>query len=215
MVSEPNGYLYPFALYAGLILFFLIISCISISLFTKRLFLILPFLILTALLYPISFYIEGLAIDSALIKRALSIFFKAFLSVILILILFFTEDLYRLPKAMQQMGLPKIISLITDMMFRYIHILADELIRTSMARQSRTGHSLKHSKIKIYGNQIALVFLRSWERSKNVYSAMLARGYTGTYHCTEKTPLKTRDIFTLIGLLSLFVLIRFLNKMMF
>ena len=59
---------------------------------------------------------------------------------------------------------------------------------------------------KVYGNQAAVIFYRSWERSQLIYKSMLSRGFAGEFPESEEMKLRVSDIifsFLFIGLLLL------------
>lgn len=213
MVSEPKGRLYAFGLYAPLILIFLFLSRIPLRFFLLRLLILAPFFSFAALFYPLSHHIGGATVDASTYYIALSIFFKALLSVMLLLLLTASEKFQRLLAGMQKLGMPNIIGVIASLMNRYMFILADEAMRTTTARKSRTPGRLKQGKLKVFGNQIAMVFLRSWERSKTLYNAMLSRGFNGTFHCAEHFAVKPGDIIVFVVLSVVFLSIRFSEQL--
>lgn len=108
--------------------------------------------------------------------------------------------------------MPSVICIIAALMYRYVFILADESMKTTLARQSRTPGKLRMSKWKVLGNQMAVVFLRSWERSKIVYSSMCSRGFSGNFYSMNQRRLKALDIiiFSIFGLL--FLTVRFMDE---
>jgi len=209
IVSEPKGRLYTFGFYVPLILSLLFLSRIPLGFFFKRLLIIMPFFALTALLYPLSIYVSGTAVDIVTYNVALSIFLKALLSVSLLMLLISSEKFHRLLAALRKIGMPRIIGIIAALMYRYIFILHDETMRTTVARMSRTPGKLTQGKIKVLGNQLAMIFLRSWERSKTIYNAMLSRGFNGTFSHTEGFHLKRVEIPVFLVLLASFLCVRF------
>ena len=84
-------------------------------------------------------------------------------------------------------------------------ILSDEVMRTSRARLSRTPGSLRVGRFRTYGNQAATIFLRSWERSQTVYSAMCSRGFTGEFPLTSDLRLGAGDLLFVVLVPAMFV----------
>jgi cobalt/nickel transport system permease protein len=66
-------------------------------------------------------------------------------------------------------------------MYRYIFIIVDEVQRMKRARDSRNYKGRWIWQAKVIGYMIASLFLRSHQRAENVYNAMCARGFDGTY----------------------------------
>jgi cobalt/nickel transport system permease protein len=83
-------------------------------------------------------------------------------------------------------------------MWRYLFVLADEVMRLMRARASRSSHSGKPGtktggtlawRAHVTGGMAGNLFLRSFERGDRIYVAMLARGYDGEVRSPTVTPL--------------------------
>jgi cobalt/nickel transport system permease protein len=182
----------------------------------KRLFIVLPVIVLAAAFYPLSILIaEGsnnFSMQHQSVTIAASIFFKAILSVLFLILLVSTEKFHNLLSGLRKIRMPTVICIIAALMYRYVFILADESMKTTLARQSRTPGTLRMSKWKVLGNQMAVVFLRSWERSKIIYGAMQSRGFSGNFYSMNDRHMKASDIviFCIFGIL--FLSVRFRNE---
>jgi cobalt/nickel transport system permease protein len=104
--------------------------------------------------------------------------------------------------------MPRILGLLSALMYRYIFIIHDEWLRTNMARKSRTPGKLQLSRFSVYGRQIAMIFIRSWERAENVYKAMVARGFDGAFPLTRPLSFRSADWLFLVVVSVVFVSIR-------
>jgi cobalt/nickel transport system permease protein len=87
-------------------------------------------------------------------------------------------------------------------MYRYIFVLADEVLRLLRARESRmamgppgqrTGGSLAW-RAKVVGGMVGSLFVRTLARSDRVYQAMASRGYTGELRWLNKPQLRSSDL---------------------
>jgi cobalt/nickel transport system permease protein len=207
LVSEPPGKLLPFAFYGILFLIVLILSRLPSLFFLKRLLFLVPFIGMAALFYPLSYWLTETGVDDAGMQQAilvaLSIFFKALLSVSFLILLISTVKFHDLLAGLRKLRMPKLIGILSALMYRYIFIFWGETLRTNMARNSRTPGKLKMNRFTVYGNQMAMIFLRSWERANMVYNAMLSRGFDGEFFSLEQKETKRKDIVPAI----LFVLI--------
>jgi cobalt/nickel transport system permease protein len=185
MVSEPRGDLVPFWFYYPLLLALITASRIPFLFFLKRCLIAAPFILMAALLLPLSHSPARLGSDSALIlpyvDDMLSILFRAFGAVLAITLLTSTERFHRLLRGLHELRMPRILGLLSALMYRYIYIIHDEWQRTNIARKSRTPGPLRLSRFSVYGRQIAMIFIRSWERAENVYLAMTSRGFDGAF----------------------------------
>ncbi|TYP57879.1 energy-coupling factor transporter transmembrane component T family protein [Thermosediminibacter litoriperuensis] len=85
--------------------------------------------------------------------------------------------------SMRALHVPDVLVNLVGFTVRYADILTDELSRMMIARKARGyagGKNFWHTNaMKVIGQTVAVLFLRSFERSERVYSAMLSRGYSG------------------------------------
>lgn len=216
MVSEHRLNLSSFVIYGIILMIIIGLSRLPLIYILIRLFLVLPVIFLAAAFYPLSELItEGsgnFRIDNPSVIIAVSIFLKAILSVLFLILLVSTEKFHNLLAGLRKVKMPAVIYIIAALMYRYVFILADESMKTSLARQSRTPGTLRMNKWKVLGNQMSVVFLRSWERSKTIYSAMCSRGFSGNFHSMNQRHIKALDIviFCIFGIL--FLSVRFRNE---
>ncbi|MBS4013527.1 MAG: cobalt ECF transporter T component CbiQ [Bacteroidetes bacterium] len=212
IVSQPRGQLLPYAFYGMMVISIMLLSRIPITFMLRRMLFVLPFILMASLFYPISIYIYDSAsfpsIQNEAFSVAFSIFFKGSLSVILLILLISTEKFHNIISGMRMLKMPKIIGVISALMYRYIFIFSDEAMKTSMARNSRTPGRLKVNKIKVYGNQMAMIFIRSWDRSQNIYNAMVSRGFNGEFATMKEFKIKKSEIALFTLAIIMFLVIR-------
>lgn len=215
IVSQPPGDLLPFALYGILLLLLVLLSRIPFLFVIRRVLLILPFVVFAAVFYPISVKLSDSSVDLTIhhpaVLKGVSILLKAVLSVMVLTILVSTERFHHLLGAMRRLKMPSVLCVTSALMYRYIFILADESMKTSLARQSRTPGKIKQNKLKVLGNQVAVIFLRSWERSRMIYDAMVSRGFSGDFPNGERKEIKTVQLITLFSLGFIVAFVRFMR----
>jgi len=154
--------------------------------------------------WPLTITDQGLLLFWAVV-------FRAWLSVLAAGLLISTTHFVELLRAMKSLGVPKAIVSVISFMYRYIFVLVDEAMRLSMARDSRSadpdgrGGGTLLWRARVLGGMISTLFLRSYERSERIYSAMLARGFTGEIRTLEDTSLQHTDLITLAAFLTLLV----------
>jgi cobalt/nickel transport system permease protein len=128
------------------------------------------------------------ATDAGLLRFA-SIVIRSWLSVQLAILLAATTQFPDLLHALRHLRVPQVLVAVVAFMYRYLFVLTDETLRLLRARQARSarlagppaaGGTLAW-RARVAGNLAGQLFLRSYERSDRVYSAMLARGYTGRW----------------------------------
>ncbi|MFP4367471.1 MAG: cobalt ECF transporter T component CbiQ [Bacteroidales bacterium] len=218
IVSEPRGETGSFVFYGGIIFIILVISRIPLKFILSRCLIVSPFILMAALFHPVSAALTNNDHSLQLLLPefgiALSIIFKAYLSVILLTMLVSTEKFHNLLLGLRQLRMPKLVGILSALMYRYIFILYDEALKTTRARDSRTPGKLKVSRLKTFGNQSALIFLRSWERSQTVHKSMLSRGFKGEFPPMQKMNAGTRDILYSSLFIIIFLAIRLTNHSM-
>lgn len=215
IVTEPlDGDFTPFALYFGIVVFVTVLTRVPVSYILKRCLIVLPFILMASLFYPLSIVMEGGVIPSGnlhlYILPAIIIFSKGLLAVLLLIILTSTERFHRLLLALRKLRMPRIIATISALLYRYIFLLIDEALKTSRARESRTPGKLRMSRMKVYGNQVATIFIRSWDRSEIIYKSMLSRGFQGEYPGMQKLDLTALDLVISVSFVSALLAVRLL-----
>ncbi len=177
----------------------------------KRSMLAAPFVLMAALGLP--FVAEGkpmltipwipwrLTITDLGALRFANVIAKSWLSVLVVLALADTTPFLAIIKAMRSLGIPPVIASIIMLMYRYMYVLVDEALRLTRARDARTAEPEQGRKrgallwrARVTGNMIGTLFLRTYERSERIYSAMLARGYSGEIRMLSPARLSRRDV---------------------
>ncbi len=194
---SPVGAWPVYILLFALVLAAEILSELGVVFVLKRAMLAFPF-ILAAL--PVIFTIPGPALFTLSlgswtltatlpgVERFASIALKSWISVQAAILLATTTNFPDLMLAMRAVRIPRLLVSIFGLMWRYLFVLADEVIRLNRARQSRSGVSdipgLKPGgslswRARTTGGMAGNLFLRAFERSDRIYVAMLSRGYDG------------------------------------
>lgn len=89
--------------------------------------------------------------------------------------------------ALQKLHVPKLLISLMELIYNYIFVLLDEAHTMKIAQSSRLGYHNFKTSIKSTGELIAMLFLRTYLRCDNVYSALESRGYTGELKMLEKS----------------------------
>jgi cobalt/nickel transport system permease protein len=196
IASEDAARFKYFSLYFALIALLIVISRLPLRYILKRCLIVSPFIVMAAIFLPISqllthnipYTFQHLAIPSIVILC------RAYLAVILLILMTSTDKFHRILLALRKLKLPKLLGIISALIYRYLFLLLDEAAKTTWARESRTFGKLKIHKFKVYGYQMAMIFLRSWERAKSIHRAMLSRGFNGEFPETHNLNLTVSDI---------------------
>jgi cobalt/nickel transport system permease protein len=203
----PDGAWLAFGLSWLLILAANHLSALGLGFTLKRSFVALPFALaaITAIFsipgQPLAEWHLGMwtliPTDAGLL-RFFSILIRSWLSIQAAILLVSLTQFPDLIHAFEHLRVPKILTTIIAFLYRYLFVLTDEVMRLLRAREARSAALPTHRaggsllwRGQVTGNMTGQLFLRSYERSDRIYTAMLARGYTGefrTLHPHEITP---------------------------
>jgi cobalt/nickel transport system permease protein len=146
--------------------------------------------------------LTGWTVSDAGLARFGSIVIKSWLSVQVAVLMGMTTHFTDLLCAMRALHVPRVLVAIISFMYRYIFVLADEALRLTRARESRSatgpdgrGGGTLAWRMQVTGGMVGNLFLRSYERSERVYQAMAARGYKGELRQLAPPPIHWKDIF--------------------
>jgi cobalt/nickel transport system permease protein len=82
-------------------------------------------------------------------------------------------------RGLERLRVPRLLTLVAAFMYRYLFVVVDEVQRMRAALAAR-GYRPRHAlHARPVGRAASSLFLRTYSRGERVYSAMLARGYTG------------------------------------
>ena len=172
------------------------LSELGVGYVLKRSALALPF-VLAAL--PVIFTLEGeplfhltlggWTLQASLpgLERFASVALKSWLSVQAAILLASSTTFPDLLVAMRAIGLPRLLVAVFGLMWRYLFVLVDEVLRLVRARAARSGFDQPGARTggslawraSVAGGMAGSLFLRAIERSDRIYMAMLSRGYDG------------------------------------
>lgn len=210
-----------------------ILSGLGVGYVLKRASLALPF-VLAAL--PIIFTTEGIVLftlplgawtltaSAEGLARFASVALKSWLSVQAAILLASSTPFPELLQAMRAIRIPRLLVAMFGLMWRYLFVLVDEALRLMRARAARSGVSPistgSKSRVReggsllwrgrVAGGMAGNLFLRAFERSEQIYVAMLSRGYDGEVR-TMPLPVLTGDgwLALVAGLALLILLLSF------
>ena len=157
------------------------------------------------------------SITDAGLLRFVSIMIRSWLSVQMAILLTAVTTFPDLMHALRHLKVPQPLITIISFMYRYLFVLADEVMRLLRAREARSasipGYKSGGSivwRAKVVGNMAGQLFLRSYERSDRVYKAMLARGYRGHMFTMRPHIMQTHDWLALLIMLFLLFIMQLL-----
>jgi cobalt/nickel transport system permease protein len=113
------------------------------------------------------------------------ILIKNSLALLAILTLTSVTPFARLLVALAQLRTPPVLVATLHFMYRYVHVLTEELDRMVLARRSRSFRRSGRLDWGILTGLIGVLFLRAMERGERVHAAMISRGWDGTLRSLE------------------------------
>jgi cobalt/nickel transport system permease protein len=217
-VLLPDGAWVAFVLAWGMLLVTSVFARLSLIFLITRSLVALPFALaaVTAIftlpgetVFSLDVGSWHLVASDAGLTRFFSIMVRSWVSVQMAILLTASTPFPDLVHALRHLRVPDILVATISFMYRYLFVLSDETVRLLRAREARSaqikgmrkqGGSLGW-RAKVAGSMAGQLFLRSYERSERIYSAMLARGYHGTLMTLNPHEMKPKDWF--IGGLAL------------
>jgi len=119
------------------------------------------------------------------LRLVATIMLKSWISVQAATLLVFTTPFHDLVHGLERLRLPRLMVAVVSLMYRYLAVLTDEATRMMRARAARSA-TVEGGKrpstmwrAKVVGHMVGALFIRSYERSERIYTAMQARGYSG------------------------------------
>ncbi len=205
------------ALFLG-VLGYAFVSRLGLFYAVRRSIIAIPFLLAAA---PLPFIIPGpalfsfpalnLTISEPGTIRFASILIRTFVAVQAGILLTATTPFPDLVWAMCSLRIPRSLVAVIAFMYRYIFVLADEVLRLMRARAARSPEIPGKGKPsllwrgRVTGSMVGSFFLRSLDRSERVYGAMASRGYDGEIRTYSNFQMRRSDWISLI-VISLLIL---------
>jgi cobalt/nickel transport system permease protein len=219
-VLLPDGAWLAFALSWGFVLSISSLSGLGLGYVIKRSFIALPFA-LAALssvfaipgqpVFGIEFGSWRLIATDAGVLRFISVVVRSWLSIQMAILLTATTQFPDLIHALRHLRVSASLVAVISFMYRYLFVLTNEVIRLLRARDARSAYHRTGGKspliwrARVAGNMAGQLFLRSYDRSERIYSAMLARGYQG--QLLTLNPHQMKRIDWIIGLFAIFLMV--------
>ncbi|QCX77142.1 Energy-coupling factor transporter transmembrane protein EcfT [Streptomyces sp. YIM 121038] len=184
VVSTPREALWAFAAYAALLATVAYAARVPPLFVLKRLLIELPF-VGFALLLPFvaqgeRVHVLGLSLSESGLWGAWNVLAKGTLGVAASVLLAATTELRELLLGLQRLRLPPLLVQIASFMIRYGDVIADEMRRMRVARESRGFEARGVRQWGVLAKSAGALFIRSYERGERVHLAMMSRGYTGS-----------------------------------
>lgn len=198
VVATPREMLWPYALYALLLLAVWRLARIPLRWVVPRMLIEAPFVVLAVLL-PFAeggqrVSVAGVQLSLTGLWAAWGIVAKGTLGVAASLTVAATTSARELPVALGRLGMPALVTSMLVLMIRYIDVVSAEARRMRMARLSRGDSPRMLHQAGAVARSVGALFLRSYERGERVYLAMLSRGFDGRVPDLATGPERARAV---------------------
>lgn len=180
----------------------------------QKLRMVLPLVCAVGLLNPlfdrqIVAQIGGLAVSGGVLSM-LTLILKGVFCLLVSFLLMATTTIEEICRALRQLHVPKVLTSLLLLTFRYISVLLDEAaIMTDAYRLRAPGQKGVH--ISAWGSFLGQLLLRSMDRATALYESMELRGYHGEFHYAQGRPSSRASWPFAIGCAALIVLARLYN----
>lgn len=167
----------------------------AVNAFVLFLWLVLPFTapgVPAGRIWGLTATREGLALSFLITLKTNAIFFC-------IVALIATIPAPALGRAMTALRVPAKFSFLFLFTYRYLHVIAEEYDRLATAAKLRGFVAATDARTyRTYAALVAMVLVRSFDRSQRVYQAMLLRGFSGSFPSLDRFAARRGDIVFLI-----------------
>jgi cobalt/nickel transport system permease protein len=183
VVITPREALFAFALYALLVIGVMALARLPARFVARRMLFETPF-VLFAVMMPFVARGErvdvlGLSLSIEGLWGAWNVLAKATIGLGASIVVAATTAMPELLRGLERLRMPRALTSTLSFMIRYADVVADDMRRMKLARDSRAYDPRWLWQARALGAALGALFIRSYERGERVYLAMLSRGYAG------------------------------------
>ncbi|MGH8867875.1 MAG: cobalt ECF transporter T component CbiQ [Actinomycetes bacterium] len=184
VVATPRTQVWAFCAYAVLLAVVVRSAKVPFRIVARRSLVELPFVVF-ALLLPFLAHgpqveVLGLSLSEDGLLGGWNILAKGTLGVVAATVLAATTDPRDVVVGLSRLRVPSLLVQIVASMVRYVDVVAADLARMKVARESRCFDGRGVRALPVVAQAAGALFVRTYERGERVHLAMLSRGYTGT-----------------------------------
>lgn len=155
---------------------------LPLSYFLRKMVLLAPFVLFIGGFNPlldrtVMLHLGPLAVSGGWLSFA-SIILRLFLTVSVALLLIASTGFAAVCMALERLGLPRVFAMQLLFLHRYLFVLMDEGGRLVRARALRS-FKRRGTGLRVYGQLLGNLLLRTLDRAQRVHMAMRCRGFTG------------------------------------
>ena len=192
VVATPREAVWAFGVYALIVVGLVVAARLPAAFVAKRLLFEIPFILFAVLLPFVGrgerVDVLGLSLSAEGLWGAWNIVAKATLGLAVSIVVAATTTMPEFLRGFERLHLPRAFTSTLSFMIRYTDVIADEMRRMKVARESRGYDPRWLWQAKAIGSATGALFIRSYERGERVYLSMLSRGYAGSIPRVDETP---------------------------
>lgn len=140
----------------------------------------------------------------------LSLLLRGILAVSAAVLLLAIIGMNGLSEALRTLHVPRVLIMQLLLTFRYLHVLAEEVQRMTLAYRLRAPQQ-RGIAFHQWGSLAGQWLLRTLNRAERLHQAMLCRGFRGDFPGGQKHRFAIADAIYLIGWIAFFALLRSVN----
>jgi cobalt/nickel transport system permease protein len=111
-------------------------------------------------------------------------------------------------KSLQDLGFPKMLIQAVLFTYRYLFVYLEQLRKMNVAMRSRgfrPGFNLRS--LRVFGYQVGMLLVTSYEQTERILSAMKSRGYDGTIRTLYQSSRVPADWIKFAGIVALTIVL--------
>jgi cobalt/nickel transport system permease protein len=182
-VATPRDVFWAYGVYAGLIVALTLSARVPLLVLVRRLTVETPFLLFVIALPFLSrgerVDVVGISLSVEGLWAAWNILAKATIGTATMMLLASTTPITSILQGLLKLRVPSVIVAIAGFMIRYLDVIASEMRRMKLGRQSRGYEPRVLWQARALASSAGTLFIRSYERGERVHLAMVSRGYSG------------------------------------
>jgi cobalt/nickel transport system permease protein len=191
IVATPREAFWAFGIYAAMVIGLIAAAQLPPGFVMRRMAFEAPF-VLFAVLMPFlgggeRTDVFGLSLSIAGLWGAWNILSKATLGVAISIVVAATTTMPEFVRGFERLHMPRVLVSTSSFMIRYFDVVADEMRRMKVARDSRGYDPRWIWQAKAVAVSAGALFIRAYERGERVYLSMLSRGYAGAMPRVDET----------------------------
>lgn len=192
VVATPREQVWAFGAYALMLVAVAAVARVPAGFVLPRMLVELP-VVVFALLLPVvatgpTVEVLGVPLSQAGLWAGWNVLAKGTLGVVASILMAATTEPRALLLGLQRLRVPPLLVEIASFMVRYADVVADEMRRMRIARESRGFHARHLGHLRVVAQSAGALFIRSYERGERVHVAMLSRGYAGALPVLDGGP---------------------------